>query len=293
MPGIGTGLDRPIIGPGSLIWEHACRRYNLLTATAYGVVQTMHPAISAALMSDQSDFFQNPLDRLHRSMNPILGALFDPDREATGHMIRDRHKDIQGTYVGADGQIHHYHALSPDSFGFAHDTFGMMVETGVERYATDDLPSDWREELHQGDRGWYSSYGVSMRGVAPDRASAQKKRDYYFANVLEMTPAAELLLNQAANRELGRPPNVPKAVWKVVGEMTSEKVRLFMFGGLPEELRERHNIPFSDADRKKMAAYDEHIRDIFPHLPDYLAHFTRARKGMQAPHPQEPLLHPV
>ena len=89
-----------------------------------GLLQTMHPAIGQGLI-DHSDFFNDPVDRVFRSLPGILGTVYGGDEaEATGVRVRDFHRDIKGELPDGD----RYHALQPETFWWAHATFQRMVD---------------------------------------------------------------------------------------------------------------------------------------------------------------------
>ena len=58
------------LGPGSLTWQHHGDRLALLMLWRTGTLQNMHPAVNSALQQ-MSNFFEDPWDRLFRSMPPI------------------------------------------------------------------------------------------------------------------------------------------------------------------------------------------------------------------------------
>jgi uncharacterized protein (DUF2236 family) len=51
---------------------------------------------------------------------------------------------------------------------------------------------------------------------------------------------------------------------------------------MPEEVRERLDIPFSAAERRQFEQHDALIRTSFPHLPDRVKYFKRAYQARQA-----------
>ena len=102
----------------------------------------MDPAIGYALI-EHSNFFADPVDRVFRSLPPILGTVYDDPATGTGTMVRDLHRDIKG--VQPDGV--RYHALNPTTFWWAHATFQMMVEQLVDRYSHYRLTDAEREQL--------------------------------------------------------------------------------------------------------------------------------------------------
>src|SRR5687768_14271644 len=97
------------LGPESLLWRYAGdTRISLLGGTI-GLLQLMHPGIGAGVM-EHSDFFNDPFDRVFRSLPPILGAVYDgPEAVDTGRWIRDQHRTIKGV----DDKGRGYHALEP------------------------------------------------------------------------------------------------------------------------------------------------------------------------------------
>src|SRR4051794_1673133 len=166
----GTATPTPL-GPGSLTWRYFGDARGLLFAVRAGVLQAMHPAISAALQQ-HSDFFENPWNRLLRSAPPIIGVVYDGERAArTGTWIRDEHKAIKGTDAHGRG----YHALSPDAFYWAHATFFESMIC-VQGRLGNPLPRADRERLYHESIQWYALYGLSMRPVPPHYAAFE---DYW------------------------------------------------------------------------------------------------------------------
>ncbi|MEZ5270531.1 MAG: oxygenase MpaB family protein [Microthrixaceae bacterium] len=109
------------LGPGSILWNTAGDPRSLLPGTAAGIMQLMLPGLGAGV-SDHSNFFEDPFDRIFRSIPVIWGSIFaedDEEGDSRGHHIRDLHRDIKGT--DSDGK--RYHALDPDVFWWAHATF--------------------------------------------------------------------------------------------------------------------------------------------------------------------------
>src|SRR5690348_6571815 len=86
------------IGPGSMLWSIAGDPRSLLTGTAAGIMQLMLPGLGAGV-TDHSNFFDDPYDRIFRSVPFIWGSIFSEGAEADtrGRQIRDFHPDIKGT----------------------------------------------------------------------------------------------------------------------------------------------------------------------------------------------------
>ena len=127
-----TEQRTPALGPQSLLWRYAGDSRIAFMGGTIGLLQLMHPAIGAGVLQ-HSNFFEDPSDRVFRSLPRILGAVYDADSEATGREVRDFHKPIKGT--GDNGRA--YHALDPATFWWAHATFQFMAEQVADR-STDD-----------------------------------------------------------------------------------------------------------------------------------------------------------
>src|ERR1700742_3807335 len=87
------------LGPGSLLWQTAGDPRSLLTGSKAGIMQLMLPGLGAGV-TDHSNFFDNPHDRILRSIPAIWRTIFvtghgsdaetdDPGRR--GRSIRDLH----------------------------------------------------------------------------------------------------------------------------------------------------------------------------------------------------------
>ena len=180
------------IGPGSLLWHYAGDHRLAFTGLATGILQLMHPAIGAGV-AEHSNFFEDPWDRIIRSMPQILGVVYGPDPEAIGRAVRDRHRTINGE----DHQGRRYRALDQATFWFAHATFQFAVEQVADRFDAHRLTGAEREELYLDGVEWYRRYAVSTRPVPADRDAFRAEWDRHLEEVLEMTPAAERALDIA------------------------------------------------------------------------------------------------
>src|SRR5260370_20829730 len=99
-------MTEPIeLGPSSLLWRWAGDARIGLMGGTIGILQLLHPAIGAGV-SEHSDFFRDPFDRIFRSLPRILGVVYDgPRGEATGHRVRDVHRALKR--FAAAGPRHH------------------------------------------------------------------------------------------------------------------------------------------------------------------------------------------
>lgn len=107
------------LGPDSLTWKYFGDLRTGMMGVWIGAIQNMYPELGAGV-EEHSILLREPLQRVARSVYPIMGVVYDGDRAAqTGQQIKGYHRTIKG--VDAEGR--RYHALNPDTFYWAHATF--------------------------------------------------------------------------------------------------------------------------------------------------------------------------
>lgn len=268
------------LGPDSLLWRYAGDTRIAFMGGTIGLLQLMHPAIGAGVM-EHSNFFDDPMDRVIRSLPAILGAVYDgPEAESTGRWVRDEHTSIKGT----DAQGRSYHALTPETYWWAHATFQFMAEQVVDRYDDRQLSAVEREQLYQEGLIWYRRYGVSDREVPPTRTAFQDQWDRYCAEVLEMNDAVAFvlrLLDKPVRIDLPGPlaPLNGLARRSPVAKLLSVPARISAIGGLPPTVRRRFDIPWSRADQVQLDALELAVRKAWRFVPFSVRWQPRAQDG--------------
>lgn len=241
--------DRVDLGPDSLLWRWAGDSRIAYMGGAIGLLQTMHPAIAVALI-EHSDFFDDPVDRVFRSLPSILGVVYDADGEATGRWVRDMHRTIKGD---DDGHGRPYHALDPETYWWAHATFQFMVEQVADRFDRYRLSDGEREQLYREGVEWYRRYGVSQRPVPSTRAEFETEWERICDTVLERNEATDFVLESLHQPLIpafeGRAP-LPRGLHRLfdtwlMRRLLSRPSRIVAIGGLPERVRTRLDIPWS------------------------------------------------
>ncbi len=272
--------DRRDLGPESLLWRWAGDNRIAFLGGTIGLLQLMHPAIGAGVL-DHSNFFEDPMGRVLRSLPRILGVVYDgPDAEATGREVRSFHNDIKGT----DGSGRRYHALDPSTFWWAHATFQYMVEQVGDRFDTHRITDAEREGLYLDGVEWFRRYGVSDRAVPADRAAFQVVWDDICANVLEMNPAVNFVLDMVNHSEPPRLPGALSVASPLMGlpplrQLATEPVRLAAIGGLPSVVRKRFGIPWSFQDQVQLEALQFVVARSWRFLPFSMRWQPRAQAG--------------
>lgn len=272
-----SALARREVGPGSLLWHYAGDHRMAFSGLSAGLLQLLHPAIGAGV-AQHSDFFNDPWDRIIRSVPQIMGVIYDPDPEAMGRRIRDYHVPIKGT----DDHGRSYRALAPDTYWWAHATFQFAAEMVADRWDAHRLTRAEREELYLDGVEWYRRYGVSMRPVPPDRAAFGAEWDRQLRHVLELNPAASRALDMALHErsmDLGFLPGWTRLLQPLV---VTPVLRLTAIGGLPAIVRRRFDLPWRIDEEIEYRILQLAVREACRHLPAALRYGPTATEGYKA-----------
>jgi len=272
----------------SLLWRWAGDMRIAFEGGAAGLLQTMHPAIGYGLI-DHSNFFEDPVDRVFRSLPGILGTVYHHDGSTTGAAVRDYHRDIKGEMP--DGR--RYHALSPETYWWAHATFQRMVDRVATYWDTYELTGADFEQLYAEGCTWYRRYGVSDAPVPVGRAAFEAEFERYCTEVLEPNPASDHLISfikRSAIPDMSSSPHFPappglSPVANRLLPMRATRVglappmRLTIFGGLPEVVRDRFQIRWTRTDDRAYRAVRATIRRAWPLVPWSWRWHQQAREG--------------
>ena len=148
------------LGPDSLTWKYFGDLRTGMLGVWIGSLQNMYPQLGAGV-EDHSILLREPLQRVVRSVYPIMGVVYDGQRaRQTGEQIKGFHTTIKGV----DSAGRRYHALDPETFYWAHATFFMLV-LKVAEYFCGGLTEAEKRQLFDEHVQWYRMYGMSMRPV--------------------------------------------------------------------------------------------------------------------------------
>jgi uncharacterized protein (DUF2236 family) len=254
-----------------------------------GLLQTMHPAIGQGLI-DHSDFFDDPVDRVFRSLPGILGTVYaGAEAEATGLRVRDFHRGIKGSLP--DGS--RYHALQPETFWWAHATFQRMVDRLAQHWDRHHLTDRQSEQLYAEGCEWYRRYGITDTAVPENRAAFEREVQRYCLEVLAPNPASDYLIefiNRRAIPDMSASPDYPthprlRPLANMVLPTMPVRIalappmRLVIFGGLPPLVRQRFGIRWTGTDEHSYRSIRAGVRATWQYLPASMKWYPAARKG--------------
>jgi uncharacterized protein (DUF2236 family) len=258
----------------SLTWRYLADIRGVLLALRAGVLQVMHPSISAALL-DHSDVFENPLARLIRSAGPILGVVYDEDAATTARWVRERHPSIRGS----DNHDRRYHALEPETYYWAHATFFEAQIATQELFGVPFTAAE-KEQLYAESITWYARYGLTMRPVPRDYAAFEHYWEQMLADVLEATPVA-LDAVQTMSHLPAPYPRIAGPAWATVRPLIGFSAPWLARGTLPLQARQTLEINWSFADEVTLRTLRALVRTAWPILPSPLRRLPRAARAQR------------
>src|ERR1700760_1777616 len=97
-------VERPVplapLGPDSLTWKYFGDLRTGMLGVSIGAIQNMYPELGAGV-DDHSILLREPLQRVARSVYPIMVVVYDGERAPqTGEQIKSYHKTIKGVDAG-------------------------------------------------------------------------------------------------------------------------------------------------------------------------------------------------
>lgn len=264
-----TDRNREPLGPDSLTWKYFGDLRTGMLGVWIGAIQNMYPELGAGV-EDHSILLREPLQRVARSMYPIIGVVYDGDRAAdTGAQIRGYHESIKGT----DAEGRRYHALNPETFYWAHATFFMLIIKTAE-YFCGGLTDAEKRQLFDEHVQWYRMYGMSMRPV-PESWEA-------FCEYWDRTCAEELEINKATldifTMRIPKPWFVlmPTAVWDQAFRPLVGAQRWIAAGLFDPALREKAGMRWTPSDEVVLRLFGKAVEIAFLAVPDEIRLHPRA-----------------
>ncbi|WP_347960998.1 oxygenase MpaB family protein [Gordonia aurantiaca] len=266
------------IGPGSLTWRIFGQRLLCLIVPYTGTLQNMHPAVGQSLQ-EVSNFFDDPIDRIVRSIPPIMGVVYDDPEKQTGLMVRDFHHDIKGHLPSGE----RYHALDPDTYWWTHATFIDTVIT-ISKYFGTPLTEAEKDQLVREGVTWWKRYGLSMRPVIDNYRDFQAYWNRMHEQVLESNKTTDFATGKGGRSAMPKtlPVRVPAPLWRLAIEPAVRRVGSWLMSAMmSQRARDILGLNWSTTDELAFEALCYSVRLIWPRLPLKLRYFPRAYAAIQ------------
>ncbi len=257
------------LGPDSLTWKYFGDLRTGMLGVWIGAIQNMYPELGAGV-ENHSILLTEPLQRVARSVYPIMGVVYDGDRApTTGAQIRNYHATIKGT----DSEGRRYHALNPETFYWAHATFFMLILKTAE-YFCGGLTESEKRQLFEEHVQWYRMYGMSMRPV-PE--TWEDFGEYWDAKCRD-----ELEINQATRDIFSiRIPKpwfvaMPTVLWDQMFRPLVASQRWIAAGLFDPALREKAGLRWTPGDEVLLRLFGKVVEVAFTAVPDEIRLHPRA-----------------
>jgi uncharacterized protein (DUF2236 family) len=234
-----------------------------------GAIQNMYPELGAGV-EDHSILLREPIQRVARSVYPIMGVVYDGDRAArTGAQIKGYHKTIKGV----DTQGRRYHALNPETFYWAHATFFMLIIKTAE-YFCGGLTEGEKRQLFDEHVQWYRMYGMSMRPV-PN--SWEEFCEYWEAKCRDELEINRATLDIFAIR-IPKPWFVlmPTPIWDQIFRPMVGAQRWIAAGLFDASVREKAGMRWTPGDEVLLRIFGKLVELAFVAVPDEIRLHPRA-----------------
>jgi uncharacterized protein (DUF2236 family) len=264
-----------LFGPGSLLYESYGDRLGYLCAGATGLMQLMYPPLGRGV-EQHSDFYDEPLERLFRSVPQIMRIIFDGDVAPTqAHRVRDFHNTIRGEMP--DGE--RYHALDPETFFWAHATFVDVAFRMDDHFGGHSMDHARRSAYYLETVEWWRAYGLTMRVVPPTYDAFVEYWDHHVDHVLELTPAAQGLVDFMNRPWAMKQRLMPQPLWVPATRVLGLAGRDVAVGTLPPRLRGLCGFRWTTAHAAGFAAFRRIVAHTWPLVPERVRLVPPARQA--------------
>ncbi|MFI6298277.1 oxygenase MpaB family protein [Nonomuraea sp. NPDC050790] len=278
-------MDVEPFGPGSMHWDTAGEYRNLLVAGSALILQTMHPAVGAAV-AEHSTFKQDPWGRLDRTLTSVQTWVYGgPDGLAEGRRLRELHEPISGV----DSRGRAYHALNGEAWAWVHWSLFERFLT-LNRVFGTPYPAADAERMLAESRQLARILRVPEREMPPDMAAFRSYFNHMVATRLEAHPTALNVLE--VMRGTPAPPRLPAAVrrlWMPVGVASGGFNAFVTVGTLPPAVRAKLGLTWTPRDERRLHRIGRLVALLTPRLPERLRYMPlayQARRKARTHHPR-------
>ena len=244
------------LGPDTLTWKSFGDPRAYLLTVRTGLLQAMHPAVSAALVREPG-FFDDPWGNLLSATDPILGTVYEgPGSQRLGKPWR---------------------SLQPDVYYWAHATYFDSMLVGADLFGHP-MTARQQEEAYEESVRWYSMYGMSMRPVPPTLHTFRQYWFHMLEEVIEPTEAVLAALQPDA--QLPAPDGLLRgSAWRVFKPGVKRLPVWIGVGLLPPEARDRLGLEWSAAQERVLQGAFAGMRLTWPLVPMPFRQTARSRRA--------------
>ena len=264
---------RGFFPPRSMFWRVNREMVSLLAGGRALLMQIAHPKVAAGV-AEHSHFKEDPLGRLHRTMNTMWSIVFDDAAAARASLERVR--SVHGKVRGAVGQDEasftgaRYDALDPDLLFWVHAT---LIDSGMVAYDNfvEPLSPVEASRYYEESKTLARLFDIPEYIVPASLAAFQAYMKAMFAgNQIAVGPSARALAKEILY-------SLPWLL-KPAGPL----FRLVTAGLLPAELRKAYGLDWNQRREKAFKLSTLTIRTLLPLVPRPLRIVPQARAAERA-----------
>ncbi len=257
----------------STIWQVNREMALLIAGGRALLMQVAHPRVAAGV-AQHSRFQEDPFARLYRTMNAMWSIVFDEKSQARTALERigNVHARVKGTvhpgepsFAGAS-----YDANDQKLLLWVHATLIDSAIVGYERFVTP-MTLTQKQTYYEDSKGLGALFGI--------REELIPKSIGDFESYMNRALAGNEIAIGATARTLAREILYARPwIFKVAGPL----FRFVTIGLLPEKLREKYGLEWSDRRERAFASLSKVIRAIHPLVPAVIRVVPNARRAEKA-----------
>ena len=259
---------RGFFPPRSVFWRVNREMVSLLAGGRALLMQIAHPKVAAGV-AEHTRFKEDPLGRLHRTMNTMWSVVFEETAAARVSLerIRNVHGKVRGVVAQSEASLTgaHYDALDPELLFWVHAT---LIDSGMVAY------DNFVEALSpvEASRYYEESKILARLFDIPEGLVPASLADFQ-AYMIAMFTGDQIAIGPAA-RALAKEILYPRPwLLKPAGPL----FRLITAGLLPAELRNAYGLGWNRRREKTFVTAALTIRTLLPLVPRPLRVVPQAR----------------
>ena len=267
-PGATTGLYTP----QDLIWQVNRESVLLLAGPRALLMQLAHPLVAAGV-ADHSDFLLDPVARLRRTLDAMLGIIYGDEAQArsSAERVNSVHRRVQGTLSRGTAAFpagSHYRALDPALLFWVQATLIDSAVVAFECFVRALSPGE-RTVLYQQSKRMAPLFGLPAEALPPTWPAFRTRMQAILeSETIEITPQARALAEAVLRPPL---PLLPGAV--------SSLTKLITTALLPGSLREGYGLPWNRRRERVWRATRSALRHALVWMPDVVRTMPQARQA--------------
>lgn len=250
------GIDQWVLRPGSTAWRYFGSVRNVLLGPQILLLQVAHPVVGAGVL-DHSRYQDEPWRRLLRTARSLTTVAYGDMPSAVAEVARLR--AMHRTIKGVDAQGRRYHALNPEAYAWVHAT---LVRGAVEAQSLfgQGIPVSELPEYYEDMRGVGVLLGLREQDLPADLDAFDTYYDAVVRDRLETNQAVLDVLSSIRNPARPGVWYVPAVLWRPVARFVGDRAYLVAVGTLPEVLRDRFGLTWSDQQERRLRRFARRVR---------------------------------